>query len=207
MEDTKPQEGVTTPVTTPTANQALTNSPTTTAPTTPTEPNPAEQKPAEVSGGIETLPEWAQKLIREVRTEAASHRTALREAERTAKAAEEGRLAEQGEYKKLAEDRAKRVAELEPVSLEVEALRAKVEQFEKATLARIAAETAEWPEGLRAVVEKAQTVEEKAAVVEHLRTAVAELAKAKGSGSPGNQADPKAAVARELVAAPVRVRF
>lgn len=207
MENTKPQEGVTTPVTTPTANQALTNAPTTTAPTTPTEPNPAEQKPSEVSGGIETLPEWAQKLIREVRAEAASHRTALREAERAAKAADEARLAEQGEYKKLAEDRAQRVAELEPVAQEVEALRVKVEQFEKATLARIAAEIAEWPEGMRAVVEKARDVEEKAAVVEHLRSAVAELAKAKGSGSPGNQADPKAAVAREPVAAPVRVRF
>lgn len=204
MENTKPQEGVTTPVTTPTTNQASTSVTTTTAPA---DQNPAEPKPAETAGGIETLPEWAQKLIREVRTEAASHRTALRDAERTAKAAEEARLAEQGEYKKLAEDRAKRVAELEPAAQEVEALRAKVEQFEKATLARIAAEIAEWPEGMRAVVEKAKDVEEKAAVVEHLRSAVAELAKAKGSGSPGNQADPKAAVAREPVAAPVRVRF
>lgn len=204
MENTKPQEGMTTPVTTPTTNQASASTPITTAQA---DQNPAEPKPAETAGGIETLPEWAQKLIREVRTEAASHRTALREAERAAKAADEARLAEQGEYKKLAEDRAQRVAELEPVAQEVEALRVKVEQFEKATLARIAAEIAEWPEGMRAVVEKARDVEEKAAVVEHLRSAVAELAKAKGSGSPGNQADPKAAVAREPVAAPVRVRF
>lgn len=204
MENTKPQEGMTTPVTTPTTNQAATSVTTTTPPA---DQNPADPKPSESAGGIETLPEWAQKLIREVRTEAAAHRTALREAERAAKAAEEARLAEQGEYKKLAEDRAQRVAELEPVAQEVEALRVKVEQFEKATLARIAAEIAEWPEGMRAVVEKARDVEEKAAVVEHLRSAVAELAKAKGSGSPGNQADPKAAVAREPVAAPVRVRF
>lgn len=200
MENTKPQEGMTTQTT----NQAATSVTTTTPPA---DQNPADPKPAESAGGIETLPDWAQKLIREVRTEAASHRTALREAERTAKAADEARLAEQGEYKKLAEDRAQRVAELEPVAQEVEALRVKVEQFEKATLARIAAEIAEWPEGMRAVVEKARDVEEKAAVVEHLRSAVAELAKAKGSGSPGNQADPKAAVAREQVAAPVRVRF
>jgi|GEM_PF-5296174 len=207
MENTKPQEGATTPVTSPTTNQALTSTPTTTAPTTPADPNPTEQKPAEATGGIETLPEWAQKLIREVRGEAAAHRTALREAERAAKAAEEARLAEQGEYKQLAEDRAKRLAELEPAAQEVEVLRAKVEQFEKATLARIAAETAEWPEGLRAVVEKAASVDEKSGLVEHLRSAVAELAKAKGSGSPGNQADPKATVAREPVTAPVRVRF
>ena len=206
MENTKPQEGVTTPVTTPTTSQALTST-STTAPTTPADPNPAEQKPADTAGGIETLPEWAQKLIREVRTEAAGHRTALREAERTAKAAEEAQLAEQGEYKKLAEDRAKRLAELEPAAQEVEAMRAKVEQFEKATLARIAAEIAEWPEGMRAVVEKAASVEEKSAVVEHLRPAVVELAKAKAGLKPGNQADPKAEQAREQVTAPTKVRF
>lgn len=204
MENTKPQEGVTTLTANQQPNQA---SPSVTITTPQADQNPTDPKPAESAGGIETLPEWAQKLIREVRNEAASHRTALREAERAAKAADEARLAEQGEYKKLAEDRAKRVAELEPVAQEVEALRVKVEQFEKATLARIASEIAEWPEGMRAVVEKAQDVEGKAAVVDLLRSAVAELAKAKGSGSPGNQADPKAAIAREPVASPVRVRF
>ena len=52
---------------------------------------------------VNDLPDWAQKLIKDTRSEAAKYRKSVQEAETAAKAAEEAKLAEQGEFKALYE--------------------------------------------------------------------------------------------------------
>lgn len=63
--------------------------------------------------GIDALPDWAQKEIRELRKESAARRKAQREAEEAQRQAQEEQLAQQQEWQKLAEQRQARIAELE----------------------------------------------------------------------------------------------
>lgn len=65
-------------------------------------------------GKIEDLPTWAQTLVRELRDEAASRRTALKKQEEEAARATQTRLAEEGKWKELAETRAADAAKLQP---------------------------------------------------------------------------------------------
>lgn len=73
------------------------------------------------SGGktsIKDLPQDVQVYIEELRDEAKKYRLEKQKAERDAKEAEEARLAQQNEWKILAEKRAQRIVELEPVELQ-----------------------------------------------------------------------------------------
>jgi len=72
--------------------------------------------PALDAENVEALPSWAQRTISDLRKEAASHRKAKTEAERTAQAAAEQAAKEQGRWQELAEQyepAAKRATELE----------------------------------------------------------------------------------------------
>lgn len=71
-------------------------------------------------GGVETLPEWAQAEIKNLRQESAKRRNELRVAEKAAQAAEEAKLTQQAEWQKLAEQRQARIAELEPLQEQIQ---------------------------------------------------------------------------------------
>lgn len=69
-------------------------------------------------GRLEDLPEAAQKMIKELRQEAASYRVELRKLQE----AQQQRLAESGNFKELAEQRAAELAALQPFKEQAETL-------------------------------------------------------------------------------------
>lgn len=73
--------------------------------------------------GIESLPDWAQSEIKELRQESAKRRKALRDAEKAAQVAEEAQLADRQEWQELANKRQARIAELEPLESSVQSYR------------------------------------------------------------------------------------
>lgn len=77
---------------------------------------------------VDNLPEWAQKLIKELRGENANHRQAKKQAETAAEEAARKAAEEQGKFKELYEkEMAKReAAEAEAKRLEQDALKTKV---------------------------------------------------------------------------------
>lgn len=105
-------------------NDGLT--PTTETNTVPPVQTPAAQAPitpeptaTQQDGGktaIDTLPPDIQTYIEELRKEAAENRVARKAEEKARRDAEEKHLAEQAEWKTLAEKRAARLTELEPLS-------------------------------------------------------------------------------------------
>lgn len=85
-------------------------------PTTPEVEKPTPGAEAEVKpNDFSTLPDWAQRELRDARKEAAKYREGKLEAEKAAKAAEDTRLAEQQKWQELAEKRAKELEGLQPV--------------------------------------------------------------------------------------------
>jgi hypothetical protein len=84
--------------------------------------------PAEPVQATDTPQTFPADYVQQLRQEAASYRTKLREFEETQKAAADARLAEQNEWKTLAEQRAQEVEQLRPFqekySAMLEALRA-----------------------------------------------------------------------------------
>jgi hypothetical protein len=86
---------------------------------------PPDQGQAE---SVDNLPEWAQKLIKELRGENASHRQAKKQAEKAADDAARKAAEEQGKYKELYEQEfAKREsAEMQAQWLELEALKTRI---------------------------------------------------------------------------------
>lgn len=67
---------------------------------------------------LDSLPADIRVYIEELRDEAKKYRLEKQKAERDVKEADEARLAQQNEWKTLAEKRATRIAELEPVELQ-----------------------------------------------------------------------------------------
>jgi ribosomal protein L13E len=67
-----------------------------------TTPAVAEATPT-TADEVGQLPEWTQKLIKELRSENAKHRKAKTQAEKAEEAAKQAALAEQGKYKELNE--------------------------------------------------------------------------------------------------------
>jgi hypothetical protein len=106
---------------------------------------PTPNKPAAVATpqtqtveDVAALPEWAQKAIRDLRTESANHRKAKTAAEQAAALASEQSAIEQGKWKELyekAKPQAERTAELEAIVTDL-----------------VAAEIANVPERFRALV-------------------------------------------------------
>lgn len=90
------------------------------------------------TGTVEELPPWAQSMIKELRTENASRRKAVTEAEKAAALAAEKQLEQQAEWKTLAEQRAAKVQELEP-------LQGKLAAYEKLLGTQLDAELKAWP--------------------------------------------------------------
>jgi len=96
-------------------------------------------------GQIEDLPQWAQKMIRETRKESAARRVALTNAENASKLREQQSLAEQGNYKTLAEQRALEVAGLTPYKDRVDALETLIRAGNEARIKQV-------PEALRTMI-------------------------------------------------------
>jgi len=101
--------------------------------------------PSTTSNRIEDLPEWAQTIIRETRSEAAARRKSLEALEAQLKSAEDARLAEQQEWKALAEKRAAELAELAPLA-------ASVKEMQEALNATVKARIDRLPEDVRDLV-------------------------------------------------------
>lgn len=83
-----------------------------------TQPN-TETKP-DAKTPLNTLPPDVQQYIDDLRKEAETYRKEKKAAELVAKKAEEDTLANQQKWQELAEKRAQRIAELEPVALQLE---------------------------------------------------------------------------------------
>lgn len=105
---------------------------------------PATNQPnnqAPEADSVDSLPGWAQKLIGELRNEAASHR---KKAQDERKQAEEKRLAEQQQWEQLATQRAAEIAALSEENTRFQALAARIRD-------EIDAEAKAWPEEVRAL--------------------------------------------------------
>lgn len=118
--------------------------PTGQAPAANTQPAEQQQAQPQEGGAVEALPDWAQREIAELRREAHTHRKAKAAAEAAAKAAEDNRLAEEKRFQELAEKRASRIAELEPIA----------EKYQRLTdrmIADMEAEIAKFPAEVKAM--------------------------------------------------------
>lgn len=106
-----------------------------------------ETQPAQSKTGnrIEDLPEWAQQLIRETRGEAAARRKRLEEIEAEHQKAQDARLEEEKRWQELAEQRAKKLAELEPLAERVKEVNEALEATVKVRVDRL-------PEDARSLV-------------------------------------------------------
>jgi len=97
------------------------------------------------SNSVDDLPSWAQDMIRGLRDEAAARRVALKKHEEEARQREQARLAEQGQWKELAESRAKELNDLQPYRDRAEALETMLRDSNKHRMEQI-------PEDMRALV-------------------------------------------------------
>lgn len=102
---------------------------------------PADETPGEDGGGetqqpqdITGLPQWAQDVIKGLRDEAAKNRVKAKQAEEQRAKEEAERLAQQGEWQKLAEQRAAELDALKPVSDKAAALEAKIKATNEARI-------------------------------------------------------------------------
>ena len=100
---------------------------------------------SEQQGRIEDLAPWAQTYVRSLRNEAAANRKALTNAENAARQREQQSLAEQGNYKTLAEQRALEVAGLTPYKDRVDALETLIRAGNEARIKQV-------PEALRTMI-------------------------------------------------------
>jgi len=98
-----------------------------------------ETQPTQSKTGnrVEDLPEWAQQLIRETRSEAAARRKRLDDMEAEHQKAQEARLVEEKRWQELAEQRAAKLAELEPVAEQVKEIREALDATVKARIERL----------------------------------------------------------------------
>lgn len=92
------------------------------------QPPPPAGSGQAAADSVDQLPEWAKKLIGDLRGENAGHRTAKKKAESDVQAAERKAAEEQGEYKKLYEAAVAKQEEAEAKAkgLELDALKTKV---------------------------------------------------------------------------------
>lgn len=84
-------------------------------------------------GRVEDLPEWAQKLIRETRAEAAERRVQLQQLS----AAQQQKLIEEGNFKALAEQRAAELAALTPIKERAETLEKMIRESNSSRIATV----------------------------------------------------------------------
>jgi hypothetical protein len=108
-------------------------------PTTTTQAPPKE---------VKDLPEWAQKLVTDLRAESADNRVARTKLEKAAQAAEEARLTDDKKFEELATKHQARVKELEP---KLEAVEARLKTYEEMFTRQLETETKDWPEEVKAL--------------------------------------------------------
>lgn len=82
------------------------------------------QQGADGAQDVQSLPDWAQKLIKDLRTEAADNRVTASRIKTEAEQAETARLAKLGEWETLAKNAQEKLAEVEPKSKRAEELTA-----------------------------------------------------------------------------------
>lgn len=105
----------------------------------------AAPEAVETNNRVDDLPSWAQDMIRGLRDEAASRRVALKKHEEEARQREQQRLAEQGQWRELAESRAKELSDLQPYRERAESLESMLRDSNKRRIEQI-------PEDMRALV-------------------------------------------------------
>lgn len=113
------------------------------APAITTDQQTANGQAQEAGAALSHLPAEAQTMIAELRRENAAHRRAKADAEKAAQAADERRLAEEKRFQELAEQRANRIAELEPIADRYAALAAKLSADLEKEIAKLPAELRE----------------------------------------------------------------
>jgi hypothetical protein len=134
-----------------------------------------------------TIAEDLQRQIAELRRENAAHRKKNKDAEDAAALAEQQRLKEQGEFKKLAEQHETRVKELEPVATSYAKL---AEQIQ----AQIEAEIKDWPAEVKALVPGSDVpAEQRLEQMTRLRPLLEKLQVQARGQNPGNRPNPQPA--------------
>jgi len=148
-------------------------------------PNPQSQT---TSGSQQTpitsLPQDIQDYIARLRDEAEAANKAKKAEAKAKQAAEEARLAEQGQFKELASKHELRVKELEPIAQSYNALA-------ETLSAQIDAEIKDWPSVVKALVPGADVpVEQRLAQMTRLRPLLEKLQLQTRGQQPGNRPNP-----------------
>lgn len=108
-----------------------------------TTPTPQNETPAAAKADdVQSLPEWAQRLIKDLNKENAGRRKAADEAAAKVKADDEAKLAESQQWQKLAEQRKQELDALTAVSDRYTALSTEI-------TTALEAEIAAWPEEIK----------------------------------------------------------
>lgn len=150
------------------------------------QPTPDAGQPVE---SVDALPEFAKKMIEELRKENASHRKAKQAAQEAAAKEAEQRLEHERNFQQLAEQRKAKIDEL---SAQTEAQAALAADLTRILGERIDAEIKSWPEEIKAMA-PAGDVDPRVlfAWVEQARPLAAKLQQA--GQTPGNGGGPKPA--------------
>lgn len=127
-----------------------------------------------------------QRIIADLRKENAAYRKKAKEQEDAAQAAEQARLAEQGQFKELATKHEARVKELEPIQESYTRLSEQIN-------AQIEAEVKDWPTEVKSLVPDTNVpVESRLEQVAKLRPLIAQLTQQARGQAPGNRPNPPA---------------
>jgi len=146
---------------------------------------------------MDKLPEWAQRLVKELRQENAGHRKKAKDAEELGAKAEEQRLADEKKFQELAEKRAK---ELDTIKAELAAERLTRLRGEVAAAAGLPATLAERLRGT--------SKEELEADAKELKKLIPATATATAPGAPsGPNRDGKSKTPDDAKKEAVRRRF
>lgn len=136
---------------------------------------------------ISSLPSDIQEYIRLLRNEAEDAKKREKAEAKAKQQLDEQRLQEQGEYKKLAEQHAARVLQLEPI---VE----RYEQLAKLVGEQIDSEIKDWPQTVKALDPGADSgIETRLAWQNKARAIVGDLQQQARATQPGNSPNPKPA--------------
>lgn len=122
----------------------------------------AEEKAGEGKSLEELRAELAdtKAKLKAVNAESAERRRALAEADKKREADEQARLAEQGQYKELADKLKTQVADAEKQMADLQTAKSASERYEKALKARADAEIAKLPEVFKPLLAKLDPVEQ-----------------------------------------------
>lgn len=97
---------------------------------------------------VKDLPDWAQKLVTDLRGENAQARTARTKLEKDAQAAEETRLANEKKWEELANKHQGKLKEIEP---QLETMTGRLAAYEALFAKQLETETKDWPEEVKAL--------------------------------------------------------